>query len=88
MNEVEIKVFGSDPPCPRCKSALAAAGKVARKHKGVHVSHVDALSPEAEEYEVWMIPAVAVGGRLVCKGRIPTEEELEGYVSGLLAEDA
>ena len=80
MAEIEIRVFGPNPPCARCRSALAVTEKVAARHPGIRVLHVDAMSPEAQEYGFWMTPAIAIGREVVFEGKIPAEKDLERIV--------
>jgi hypothetical protein len=84
VSKLELRVFGPDPPCNRCKSALAVAEKVASRHPDVEVLHVNALSEEAQKYGFWMTPAIAVGDRLVCEGKVPAEGELEKAIVNML----
>ena len=87
LNKIEIRVFGPDPPCPRCRSALAVAERVASKRPEIKVLHVDALSEEAQKYGFWMTPAIAVGEALAFEGKVPTETELEKAISELRNQD-
>jgi len=80
LGEIEIRVFGPNPPCARCRSALAVAEKVASKHPGARVIHVDAMSEEGQSYGFWMTPAIAIGRRVVFEGKVPSEKELEKLV--------
>ncbi|MBE9470797.1 MAG: hypothetical protein IMY75_01610, partial [Chloroflexi bacterium] len=48
---LQIKVFGTTPPCANCKRAEAQAQKAAEQFLGqVEVVKLDALGPEAEQY--------------------------------------
>jgi hypothetical protein len=84
VDELELRVFGSEPPCSRCRSALEVAENVASRHPGVEVLHVNALSDEAQRYGFWMTPAIAVGDELAFEGKVPTERELEKVVVDML----
>ena len=45
---IEVKVFGSEPPCVKCKQAEQEARKAAAKFPGqVSVEKLSALLPEA-----------------------------------------
>jgi len=75
---IEVKVFGSEPPCAQCKKAEEQAKKAAEKFPGqVSVAKYSALLPEALELGLLMTPAVVVNGRVISQGRVPMEEELE-----------
>ena len=48
---LQIKVFGTTPPCANCKRAEREALKAAQSFPGqVEVVHLDALGPEAQAY--------------------------------------
>ncbi len=75
---IEVKVFGSEPPCVKCKQAEGEARKAAEKFPGqVTVAKHSALSPEGLGLELMMTPAVVVNGKVISQGRVPQESELE-----------
>ena len=75
---IEVRVYGSEPPCVTCKKAEEQARKVAARFPGqVTVEKHSALSPEALALQLLMTPAVAVNGKVVSQGRVPKEDELE-----------
>ncbi len=75
---VEVKVFGAEPPCVKCKQSEQEARKAAAKFPGqVTVEKLSALSPEGVRFGFVMTPAVVVNGRVVSQGRVPQEAELE-----------
>jgi hypothetical protein len=84
LSKLELRVFGPEPPCSRCRSALEVAEKVASRHPDVEVLHVNALSEEAQRYGFWMTPAIALGDELAFEGKVPTERELEKAVVDVL----
>ncbi len=88
MGEIEVRVFGPDPPCARCRSALAVAEKVAARRPGVRVIHVDAMSQEGQSYGFWMTPAIAIGRRVVFEGKVPSEKELDKVIAEELGEES
>jgi hypothetical protein len=68
---LQIKVFGTTPPCANCKRAEREARKAAGKFPGqVEVLHLDALGPEAQEYGLMVTPVVVVGKEVVSTGRV------------------
>jgi thiol-disulfide isomerase/thioredoxin len=84
---LQIKVFGTTPPCASCKRAEAQAKKAAERFPGqVEVVKLDAMGPEAEPYGLMMTPMVVVGEDVVGTGKVVPaeklvpiiEEELEG----------
>jgi protein-disulfide isomerase len=75
---IEVRVFGAEPPCVKCKQSEQEAKKAAAKFPGqVSVRKLSALSPEGAAFGFIMTPAVVVNGRVVSQGRVPREEELE-----------
>jgi protein-disulfide isomerase len=75
---VEVKVFGAEPPCAKCKQSEQEARKAAAKFPGqVSVEKLSAHSPQGVAFGFVMTPAVVVNGKVVAQGRVPMEEELE-----------
>ena len=68
---LQIKVFGTTPPCANCKRAEQQARKAAEQFPGqVEVIHLDALGPEAEAYGLISTPLVVVGDEVAGRGRV------------------
>jgi len=68
---LQIKVFGTTPPCANCKRAEAQAQKAAERFPGqVEVIKLDALGAEAEQYGLMTIPLVVIGEKVVGAGKI------------------
>ena len=68
---LQIKVFGTTPPCANCKRAEAQAEKAAERFPGqVEVVKLDALGPEAEQYGLMATPVVVVGKEVVGTGKV------------------
>lgn len=68
---VQIKVFGTTPPCANCKRAEMQAQKAAERFPGqVEVVKLDALGPEAEAYGIMTTPLVIVGEKVVGSGKV------------------
>jgi protein-disulfide isomerase len=75
---IEVKVFGAEPPCVKCKQSEQEARKAGAKFPGqVTVEKLSALSPEAVQFGFVMTPAVVVNGKVISQGRVPQEAELE-----------
>jgi glutaredoxin len=77
---IEVKIFGSEPPCAYCKRTEEAAKRAAAKFAPgeVSVKKHAANSPEAAGAGFTSTPAVVVNGKVVSQGRVPDESELEG----------
>lgn len=72
---MEIKVLGTG--CPKCKSLEKATREV------VAQNNIDATITKVEDimeimnYNVMTTPALVVDGKIVVKGRVPSNEELK-----------
>ena len=68
---IQIKVFGTTPPCANCKRAEAQAEKAAERFPGqIKVVKLDALGQEAEQYGLMTTPLVVVGEEVVGAGKV------------------
>ena len=68
---LQIKVFGTTPPCANCKRAEREARKAAEQFPGrVEVVHLDALGPEAAQYGLMVTPVIVVGEEVVATGKV------------------
>ena len=78
---IEVKVFGTKPPCARCKELTRRANNIAKKHPGdISVTHYDALSEEGEKYGIMMTPTLVINEKVVSVGKVPTEEDIEKMI--------
>ena len=74
---VEIKVFGTTPPCANCKRAEKAARQAAEHFSGtVTVVKLDIMGEQARQYGVVMTPLVVVGDEVVGAGRVVPSAQL------------
>lgn len=75
---MKIEILGSG--CPKCKATEEIVKRVVKK-LGIkaEVGHVYDMN-KIIEYGVMMTPAVAIDGKIVVEGKIPTEEETEGII--------
>ena len=79
--DIIVKVFGSDPPCAKCKVAYDTAKKVSERiGEDVVVEKHGALSEEGDKYGIMMTPTVVVDGEVVVVGKVPTEKKLEEII--------
>jgi thiol-disulfide isomerase/thioredoxin len=75
---IHVKVFGTTPPCAKCKEMERRAQNAAARYPGkVEVVKFDALSAEGDKYAVMSTPTVVVNDRVIAIGRLLSEEELE-----------
>ena len=78
---LQIKVFGTMPPCANCKRAETQAQRAAAQFPGqVEVVKLDALGPEAEQYGVMITPLVVVGEEIVSAGKVVPAAKLVSIV--------
>jgi len=86
---ITIKVFGSTPPCAKCKEVEKRANNVAQKYPGqVEVTKLDAISEEGRKYSVMFTPTVVVNDRVVATGEVISENELEKLLKKELEEQS
>ncbi len=79
--DVIVKVFGSEPPCAKCKMAYETAKKVSeRTCEGAIVEKHSALSEEGDKYGIMMTPTVVVNDEIVVVGKAPSEKKLEEII--------
>jgi thiol-disulfide isomerase/thioredoxin len=78
---IEVKVFGTTPPCAKCKEVTKRANKVAEKYPGkISVIHLDALSEEGERYDIMMTPTIVINDKVVSFGKVPSEDDIEKMI--------
>jgi thiol-disulfide isomerase/thioredoxin len=78
---LQIKVFGTTPPCANCKRAEAQAKKAAEQFPDqVEVVKLDALGPEAEQYGLVTTPMVVVGEEVVGTGKVVPAAKLVSII--------
>ncbi len=76
---IEVRIFGSEPPCASCKRVQEEANKAAARFPGqVTVTKLAAHSLEGSAAGFTMTPAVVINGKVVSQGRVPRADELEG----------
>ena len=83
---LNIKVLG--PGCANCqrveeiiKNALNALGEYA------HIDHVT-TKEEIYKYPILSTPGLVINEKVVCAGRIPSEQEVMGWIRGALPKPA
>ena len=78
---VSIKIFGTTPPCAKCKEMEKRAQNIAARFSGdVDVAKFDALSEEGDRYGIMSTPTIVVNDKVVSIGKLVTEEELEKII--------
>ena len=70
----EIKVLG--PGCTKCKSTYAVVEKVVKDNAiDVQLTKVDDIE-EIMRYNIMSTPAIVIDGKVVLKGKVPSESEI------------
>ena len=79
---IQVKIFGTTPPCAKCKELERRARNAAGKYPDrVDIAKFDALSAEGDKYGVMSTPTVVVNERVVAVGKLLSEEEIEKYIA-------
>lgn len=78
QDSVRVLVFGTTPPCARCRKAEEEARRAAEKFPPgqVVVEKHDALSEVGLKYGVMVTPTVVINDQKVAVGKVLTEAEL------------
>lgn len=71
----EIKVLG--PGCAKCKSTFATIEKVVKANGLAAVPTKVEDIEEIMRYNIMATPAIVIDGKVVSKGKVPTEAEVE-----------
>ena len=81
---MKLEILGTG--CPRCKKLTELVEEVVRE-TGIpaEVSKVDKIN-DIMSYGVMSTPALAVDGKVVCAGRIPSKDEIKKLIAGQMAE--
>ena len=78
---IAIKIFGTTPPCVKCKEMEKRAQNAAAKFPGkVTVVKFDALSEEGDKYGVLTTPTIVINEKVAGAGRLFSESELEALI--------
>ena len=78
--EVVVKIFGTTPPCQKCKLAEKIVDRMAKKFKSIKVERFDALSEEGDKYGVMVTPTIVVNDKIIATGKVPSEEKMEEII--------
>ncbi len=74
-----IKVLGSG--CPSCKSLYESVKNVVGDNKDIKVEYITDITALLEA-GIMSSPALLIEEKVVCSGRVPSEEEIKGYIDG------
>ena len=82
---IEVKVFGTTPPCSKCKEVTKRATKVAEKYPGkISVMHLNALSEEGDKYGIIMTPTIVINDKIVSIGKVPGQDDIEQMIKKVM----
>ena len=82
---LQVKVFGTSPPCANCRRAKTEAQEAATRFPGqVEVVELDALGSEAEQYGLLTTPLVVVGDEVVGRGKVVRADRLVAIIQSKL----
>ncbi len=82
---ISIKIFGSIPPCAKCRELENRAKKVAERYNGqIEVTKLDALSEEADRYGILLTPAMVINDVPVSAGKLLSEDDIDRAVKKIL----
>ena len=78
---ITVKVFGTQPPCVKCRELTKRANKIAGKYPGqIEVKHLAALSSEGDKYGIILTPTLVVNDKVVSVGKVLSEDDIEKIV--------
>jgi len=75
-----IEVLGTEPPCYRCLTTFEIAKTVAAELQleNCEIHKINAYDKSAiEKYGLVITPAVAIDGKIVVLGKIPSKDEMK-----------
>ena len=84
---LDVKVLG--PGCQKCRQveqlAMDGLEVLLGENPGLEVSleHIEDLL-EIEQYSIFFTPALVVNEKVVCAGRVPSQEEVIGWFRNAL----
>jgi small redox-active disulfide protein 2 len=75
-----IEIFGPEPPCSRCIRTLEIVKQAVSESQlqNCTISKINAYAPSTiQKYGLVFTPAVAIDGKVVIAGRIPSVDEIK-----------
>ena len=76
---MKIRVFGTVPPCMKCKATEKVVREAVKElgYTDVEVTKEDALSEEAGKLGIMMTPTVMIDKKVIKIGSVPSKEEVK-----------
>jgi len=82
--KVRVEVFGTEPPCAKCRVVKKIAKELAKEYDGVEVVELPIFSKEAEKYDIISSPTVVINGKIIFSGKVPSKDEFRKAVEEAL----
>lgn len=79
-----IKVLGTG--CPSCKALYESVKSVVGNNKDIQVEYITDITALLEA-GIMSSPALLIEDKLVCSGRVPSEDEIKEYIDGNKVEE-
>ncbi|KUK77151.1 MAG: redox-active disulfide protein 2 [candidate division WS6 bacterium 34_10] len=79
-----IKVLGSG--CPSCKKLYESVKHVVGENKEIQVEYITDITALLDA-GIMSSPALMIDEKVVCSGRVPSEEEIKEYIDGNKVEE-
>ena len=76
---MKIRVFGTVPPCMKCKAAEKTVREAVKElgYTDIEVTKEDALSEEAGKLGIMMTPTVMADKKVIKVGGVPSKDEVK-----------
>jgi small redox-active disulfide protein 2 len=86
---MKIQVFGSTPPCAKCKMTGALVKRAVEElgYADIEVVKLDAFSEEAERLGILMTPTTVIEGKIVKHGGVPSRDEVKRAIEKMRNEE-
>jgi len=87
-DSMKIQVFGSTPPCARCKMTEALVKRAVEElgYDDIEVVKLDVFSQEAEELGIMMTPTTVIEGKILKMGGVPSKDEVKRAIEKMRKE--
>lgn len=75
---MKIRVFGTVPPCVKCKTAEKIVREVVKElgYADIEVTKEDVLSEDAGKLGIMMTPTVMIDKKVLKIGGVPSKDEV------------
>lgn len=86
---MKIEVFGTTPPCAKCKATEKVVRRIVKElgYDDIEVVKLDVFSEEAERLGIMMTPTTVIEGKILKTGGVPGKEELKRAIERMKEEE-